>query len=412
MEIKRKNKIMTAAALCAVVVSFSACKDDPGFGNVLTPDPSDAICFVTSGSIGASSEPFTRSAGYVDETVEEWTIEGTPSDTSATTRAAVKSSLYADFNPAGMRIFLYDGDFADATAAQSIQVPETRAVLPNMPLLGVLPAMPCKFSSDNIMSPLLPTMSGSTITALSDYTILWNQTKTLYKAVNPSSANENFAKMRTYAMGPLMDIQRLCHDGSGADGLTGAHMQFNPGGFSDNTNPFTSSEYGESTPPYIVYTTPDEPKDQIDLIAAYSGEMTVADVYGQQVPLTFYHGLSAVQFKLDFDKTVRVKSLTVTGVYKKGKCDIGENGNNTWDFASYIGEGTYTYTWPFNDGVNEYKEYTASDGHTESAAPGPLSRSSVTSAASNGRPATGMSIRSRKNPATRYSSIWRRGMLQ
>ncbi len=333
---KRNNKIMTAAALCAVVVTFSACKDDLGFGNVLTPAPSDAICFVTSGSIGASSEPFTRSAGYVDETVEEWTIEGTPSDTSATTRAAVKSSLYADFNPSAVRIFLYD-DWDDS-GKPNMQVPTAEQIA-----AGAV-ALPGAFSTDGVLSPLNPL-------TMAPYTILWNQTKTEYN--KQAGSDGNFAKMRTYAMGPLTGIQRLCHDGTNnpSDDTDGAHMEFHGGDI--------------GTPPYIVYTTPDEPKDQIDLIAAYSGEMTVADVYGQQVPLTFYHGLSAVQFKLDFDKTVRVKSLTVTGVYKKGKCDIGEDGNNVWDFASYTGEGTYTYTWPFNDGVNDYKLYTASDGHTE-----------------------------------------------
>lgn len=331
---KRKNKIMAAAALCAVVVTFSACKDDLGFGNVLTPAPSDAICFVTSGSIGASSEPFTRSAGYVDETVEEWTIEGTPSDTSATTRAAVKSSLYADFNPSAVRIFLYD-DWDDSVQP-NMQVPTAEQIA-----AGAV-ALPGAFSTDGVLSPLNPQ-------TMAPYTILWNQTKTAYK--DQTGSDGNFAKMRTYAMGPLTGIQRLCHDGTGTDGLTGAHMQFHGGDI--------------GTPPYIVYTTPDEPKDQIDLIAAYSGEMTVADVYGQQVPLTFYHGLSAVQFKLDFDKTVRVTGLTITGVYKKGKCDIGENGNNVWDFASYTGEGTYTYTWPFNGSGDGYTEYTASDGHTE-----------------------------------------------
>ena len=325
---KRNNKIMAAAALCAVVVTFSACKDELGFGNVLTPDPSDAICFVTSGSIGASSEPFTRSAGYVDETVEEWTIEGTPSDTSATTRAAVKSSLYADFNPAGVRIFLYNN--WDDSTEPNMQVPASDQ-------LSAMPALPGTFNAEGVLSP--------------PETILWASTKEKYALSGGSG--DNYTYMRTYAMGRLTDINRLCHDGTSepSDDTAGAHMEFHGGDI--------------GTPPYIVYTTPDEPKDQIDLIAAYSGEMTVADVYGQQVPLTFYHGLSAVQFKLDFDKTVRVKSLTVTGVYKKGKCDIGENGNNVWDFASYTGEGTYTYTWPFNDGVNDYKLYTASDGHTE-----------------------------------------------
>ena len=328
MEMKRNNKIMAAAALCAVVVTFSACKDELGFGNVLTPDPSDAICFVTSGSIGASSEPFTRSAGYVDETVEEWTIEGTPSDTSATTRAAVKSSLYADFNPAGVRIFLYNN--WDDSTEPNMQVPASDQ-------LSAMPALPGTFNAEGVLSP--------------PETILWASTKEKYALSGGSG--DNYTYMRTYAMGRLTDINRLCHDGTSepSDDTAGAHMEFHGGDI--------------GTPPYIVYTTPDEPKDQIDLIAAYSGEMTVADVYGQQVPLTFYHGLSAVQFKLDFDKTVRVKSLTVTGVYKKGKCDIGENGNNVWDFASYTGEGTYTYTWPFNDGVNDYKLYTASDGHTE-----------------------------------------------
>ena len=338
MEIKRTiNNIRLAAAALAVLLA--ACTDEPDTTASQTWQHSEAVCFATDGT-AAAAEPATRHAGYVDETVEEWPVEECG---LSPTRGAIGSSLAADFNPAGMRIFLYDGDFATAAAAQSIQVPETRVgLLPVMPTLGALPSMPCSFSADNVLSPLRPTGADP---AFAPYTILWSSTPALYAAVHGGTAG-NFQKMRTYAMAPLTVINELCHDGTGTDGLQGASMQFISGGFKDNQNTLTGAAYTASAPPSVIFTVPDEPARQKDLIAAYSGEMNMDDVYGMKVPLTFYHVFTAVQFKVGF--ACRVKRLTIDGVYKKGHVDIVQDGHDEWNFRDYTNAGTYTYTWRFN----------------------------------------------------------------
>lgn len=315
--------IKMALALSAMLMA--GCNDDlDGYGkSVGDLSSSEAIVFATSGGVGASAEPVTRHAGYVDEMVEEWELTGKQ---QSETRAAIRTSLYAQFNPAATQIYMYD-DWNDNTKPYDMVPSEAQIGL------GVM-ALPGRFDEQGIMTPLNPA-------TMEDFTILWSETKQRYVAAGGSSSG-NFAHFRAYSMAPLADIQKLGHDAGGDWSPTGGpHMRFNTGGRNGSTFKV----------PSIDYRVPEEPEDQLDIIAAATGEMDMGDVYGKRVPLSFFHTLAAVQFKVGF--ACRVVALTIDGVYKSGHCELKEDGEEEWTSLA----GNYSHTFSFNDGtVTDYAE--------------------------------------------------------
>lgn len=332
---------VAAAAAAAAAVTLVACTDDMGLGfsNPAVHNPTEEICFTTSGTVGQSAEPFTRHADYVEETDEEWEVFGTDTaDVKAGTRRDAEESLYDYFSNAGVRIFLYDGEWGPSNTTY-IQVPTAAE-------LATVPALPGTFNADGLLSPVTP--------------ILWSESKAYHYAMD--GQRQFFEHFRAYAFSPLNGDEK--NGNRGIDNLSAAGK--------------TEYDHGSmGNPPTITYEVPNAPQDQVDLIAAYSGE--VDGDYCKAVPLTFKHALAAVQFKLGFEATTRVKSLTISGVYNRGK---GSFDPTTGDLVvtpvtGAIGSGShpeitpsnpatsadlYSYTYAYKGSGPDYTEYEYSGG--------------------------------------------------
>lgn len=82
--------------------------------------------------------------------------------------------------------------------------------------------------------------------------------------------------------------------------------------------------------PTITYTVPNDGEiadytEQQDLLSAVS---SVHKNYKDSIPMTFKHALTGIQFKLGFAATV--KSIRISGVYKKGTYKLGDFSNSAW----------------------------------------------------------------------------------
>ena len=326
MKIWKKTAAFTAVALATGLV---ACTDDLGMGNSQAMDPSEVVCFTTGSTVGESREPFTRHAGYLEETAEEWELTGTESPT----RAAVETSLYDYFDNAGVRIFMYDGDWSPSNTDVR-EIPEEPALSHGMP------ALPGTFNASGLLSPITP--------------ILWSSSKAEHATHTSSGTTAFFEHFRAYAFAPLTGTEKNRYHG--INNLSAAG--------------YTTYEHGGiGVPPSITYTVPDEPADQVDLIAACTGELD-GDLCST-VPMTFRHVLSAVEFRLGFEQTTKVKSLTISGVYKKGTGSFNDSNELTVvSDADGNGNGTpgevddlYTYSFTWKNGSEEYKEYVWDGDH-------------------------------------------------
>lgn len=340
-EMKTNRNILTQAAAAVAVAAAAtlvACTDDLGLGFInQVHNPSEEICFTTSGIVGQAREPFTRHAGYVEETAEEWEITGTDTcSAKGGTRADAQNSLYDYFANAGVRIFLYDGAW-DTSNTSCFQVPAAAD-------LETTPALPGTFDESGLLSPEEP--------------ILWTSSKAQHEAV--VGGNAYFEHFRAYALAPMLPDARNGNR-SIHDLIAAGYAAYAPGGM--------------GVPPSIAYKVPAEPKDQVDLVGGSTGELR--GDYCAAVPLTFRHALSAVQFRLGFEETVRVKSLTISGLFRSGRFvfnDAGEIEVTPIKSATPVavpgdaltdaptGDDAYGYTFSYTASGENYTEYAWNSG--------------------------------------------------
>lgn len=106
--------------------------------------------------------------------------------------------------------------------------------------------------------------------------------------------------------------------------------------------------------PYIDYDVTSVIADQTDLIFAESAEYTKAQA--QTVPLTFNHALTAVQFKVGFDCTV--KKLTVHNISSHGR--FGKTGNS-WGWTNQSNMADYVVDYGDGKAFAEGKFITSGD---------------------------------------------------
>lgn len=105
--------------------------------------------------------------------------------------------------------------------------------------------------------------------------------------------------------------------------------------------------------PYIDYTVTTSIPDQKDLLYAESAEYD--NTHRQTVPLTFNHALTAVQFKVGFDCTVR--KLTVMNVKNQGR--FGKTDGN-WGWSPLSSRSNYVVD--YGEGQNFTSGQFIADG--------------------------------------------------
>lgn len=117
----------------------------------------------------------------------------------------------------------------------------------------------------------------------------------------------------------------------------------------------------ESGIPTITYTIPNDGgtpdyTEQLDLLSAVN---SVHKNYKDSIPLTFKHALTGIQFKIGFAATV--KSISISGVYKKGTYKLGDFSNSAWtpEISGTPASDVDTYTISFNNG--EGSAFAAND---------------------------------------------------
>ena len=104
--------------------------------------------------------------------------------------------------------------------------------------------------------------------------------------------------------------------------------------YAPETLPVSYETDGNYTLPSITYTVPTDISKQTDITSAVA---EVSTGFRKNIPLTFDHILTGVQFKAGFD--CKVNSITVSGVASAGKYTMGEG----WSGQS--GNGTYTLSF-------------------------------------------------------------------
>lgn len=285
-----------------------------------------------------AGEADTRSFGHLDVEEQEWALTADGASTRADAHDE-EGALYSYFANAGVRIFLYGAPDDDREESEIWADPHgVFGQYPTEAQLTYSKAVPATFNEEGLLSPFS--------------SILWTQAK------NPSTGNY-FKHLRAYAFAPYIDDER--NGGNSIHSMVlGGQATFNPGG----TNSI----------PSITYTVPDDPTEQVDLIAGYSG--IIDGDYGMQdgstgtVPVTFHHVLSAVQFKVEFTRSIRVEALTLSGVYKKGTGYIDDQGNQVVtpikdvdndEVEDEMDGDLYSHTFTFNGSGNGYTEFPLSD---------------------------------------------------
>ncbi len=111
------------------------------------------------------------------------------------------------------------------------------------------------------------------------------------------------------------------------------HLSFyaySPKGTGTNGPTLKTGQAGDQV---ISYTVPEDPTEQVDLITAFNKNLKNTVKGTQDVPLTFNHALTAINFVVAKDLIPgTIKSVAVSGVCMHGEYTIGADGTaGTWD---------------------------------------------------------------------------------